>query len=184
MMLFHITPIQKREFVLYVNPVTRTLDFILGISILKLFSKNNFSEKKDNLMKYTLWELCACIIFLVFFMLHNIVDKSYRFSIYYWMPMTAVIYTFSFQAGLISKFLSKRCFIIFGEISFGFYMIHFVVIYYALWLKPIYFSNFNDTTYALCIFLITLFLSFISYYLYELPVNRYLKKKWTKKESE
>ena len=181
--LHQIIPVQYKEFFLYVNPLIRTLDFILGISLLKFYTqnKNMFLNKKNSFIIYTFLEFAVCFMFLLFFILHNIADYTYRFSIYYWIPMSAIIYIFAFQGGAISKFLSHKWLIFLGEISFGFYMIHFVVLYYALWLKPIFFSGLNDIIYAFFIFTFTLIFSFISYKWYELPVNRYFKAKFLKK---
>ena len=120
------------------------------------------------------------LIFLIFFIFHNYFARGFRFSIYYWIPMCLIIYTFVQNKGYISKILSNHILVFLGEISFGFYMIHYLVITYGNMLKNIYFINFNEILLSAIYFITTPLISFLSFIYFEKPMNSFIKKKLIK----
>ena len=159
---------------LYINPVIRISDFILGIMLF------NFAEVlKLKKINWKLIEVLSVVFFLVFYLFHNDIQEVYRYSIYYWIPICGVILSFSFSTGVFSKILSHRLFILLGEISFGFYMYHYLIIHlYKKWFG----TDLLDANYVFIILVIvTTLISYISYILFEKPVNIYLKKTLIKK---
>lgn len=75
-------------------------------------------------------EILSISVLIVFLFFHSLVPKVARYSYYYWLPMGFIIFIFAFQKGVISKFLSKKIFFYLGEISYGFYMFHGLVLAY------------------------------------------------------
>ncbi|WP_395091736.1 acyltransferase family protein [Vaginella massiliensis] len=158
----------------YINPLVRSLDFLLGIILYNEYRRFSYALKNVNFTVGSLIEACAFLVLLLFFIFHQDVNRVFRYGIYYWLPMSLIIVTFSIEKGFISRILNHRWLIYLGEISFGFYMIHMVVIKYGnLWLV-----NVNDFVKIGIYFLVSLFLSFITFEYFEKPINRWIKKKY------
>lgn len=87
----------------------------------------------------------------------------------------------AFQSGLVSKLLSYRLFILLGEISFSFYLLH------QLFIKYIERINYKfaliDNNYLLftTIFIVSLVASYFSYKFIELLAGKYIKLKYSQK---
>ncbi|MGS0748161.1 acyltransferase family protein [Halpernia sp. GG3] len=171
-----LTPETFHKSYFYINPISRSLDFILGILLYKFYKEHSlkifYTSRKASFM-----EGFSIIIFLLFFAFHNFVTRGFRFSIYYWIPMCLIIYTFAHQKGFFSKILSASWLVLLGEISFGFYMIHYLVLEYGIWFKETFIITLNDISYTLLLFLITVIISLLSYKLYEKPMNSFVKRK-------
>lgn len=158
----------------YVNPLSRVFDFLLGIIIYNLYKSYSFKKNTN----YTILELSSIILFIIFFLLHSWIPEVARFSFYYWLPMSYLILIFSYQKGIISKFLSNRILIYLGEISFGFYLIHQLVIRYTIIFRNKGFVQVSDNfILILSILIVTLLLSHISYLKFEKPLNKKIKHK-------
>ena len=118
----------------------------------------------------------AIIVLVIFFMGHDWIPEVLRYSFYYWIPMGLVIFAFAFQGGFISKILSLPIFVLLGEISFGFYMFHYLVLDYFEILNNKSFHIQNDYLSIGIIFTVTIVLSYISFFKFEKPINSYIKK--------
>lgn len=165
---------QHQHYLFYINPVFRLTDFAIGIFLFNISLKlKNLTLSQKNI--YTLIELCSIGLFVLFFVFHNKIPIVYRYSCYYWLPMSIIIFVFSLQKGAISGILSNSFLILLGEISFGIYMIHSVIIgyFFAFNLK---FFHISDNYMIIFITLsVTLFLSYIIFIFYEKPCNKYIK---------
>jgi len=175
-----LIPEHDQKAFFYVNPVIRSFDFILGILLYDLFKKQKFSSCFTTAKRATLLEIFTLSAFFIFFIFHNFLNRGFRFSIYYWIPMCLIIYTFAQNKGWISKLLSNKILVFLGEISFGFYMIHYLVITYGNMLKDNYFINFNEVILSVIYFIVTLILSCFSFIYFEKPMNTFIKKKLIK----
>lgn len=165
--------------IFYVNPIVRLLDFTLGIFIFLIFRKIDTSRISNKLMSWL--EFSSIMTFFFFFIYHNFIPQVYRFSIYYWFPIIFILFIFSFEKGAISKMLSNKLLIYLGEISFGFYMIHQLVIrFYTYIFKNL---NYQDDYFfkTLIIFITTLILSILSFEFFEKKANLFIKGKLFKK---
>ena len=155
----------------YRNPLVRTADFLLGICLYNLFRLN---KTRFPINYSTLWEIGCIALFILFFTLKGYIPLIGRYSIYYWLPVSIMIYVFAFQSGRVSKILSNPILILLGEISFAFYMIHQIVLRYMDWYWERWaITEIERVFYA---FVITLVLSYVSYKVFELPMNKWLKK--------
>jgi peptidoglycan/LPS O-acetylase OafA/YrhL len=90
--------------IFYIHPFARLVDFMIGIFLFNFYHK--FS-KKERRINYTYLEISAILLLLFFFWLHQSIPPVARYSFYYWLPMTFLIFAFSFQKGKISKILSQ-----------------------------------------------------------------------------
>lgn len=162
----------------YINPLFRLVDFMIGIILYNIY-KNIVDKKLFTNRTFSLIEISSIIIFICFFSFHSYIPAVARYSYYYWIPMSLIIFIFAFQKGIISKFLSKKLFIHLGEISFGFYLYHHVLLkYIARFDAKFYHMNEYET--IIFAFIITLIISHLSYKYFENPINKYLKKKMIK----
>lgn len=171
-------PPEIHKTIFYINPIVRLSDFMLGIILFRLYQSNRLISFFQKYAHF--FEILACIIFLLFLSLHNYVDRGYRYSVYYWFPMLFIIWVFANQKGLISKILSLPFFVFLGEISFGFYMFHFLVITVGIQLKQYLYREIDDIVLAIFMLFCSLLISFAPYKWYEKPINQYIKSKLKK----
>lgn len=158
----------------YINPLVRSFDFILGIVLCQVYQK--IKGTPISISKGTLLELAALLLFIVFFSFHEEVARAYRYGIYYWLPMAAIVLIFAMQKGYISKLLQHKKLVYLGEISFGFYMIHMMIIKYG----NHFFPEFNQFMKIGIYFTTALILSAFCFEYFEKPMNKWIKKKWIK----
>ncbi|MHA8050875.1 acyltransferase family protein [Aquirufa sp. ROCK-SH2] len=164
-------PLQNSIF--YIHPFVRIVDFIIGIMLYRIFKM--ISVEKATKSTFTWMEIAAISLFVLFFYFHSYIPEVFRYSMYYWIPMSGIILIFAFQNGHISRLLSQPIFIYLGEISFGFYMIHQIVIrYFESIYHPFNLSPFNPI-YSFSIFCIALVLSILSFEFFEKKANHFTK---------
>lgn len=165
------TNMKLEKAIFYINPITRSLDFILGIITCQIYKK--IKDSNINFSKGTLIELAAISVLAIFFYFHNDVARAFRYGIYYWIPMVGIVLIFALQKGLFSKILQHKTLVYLGEISFAFYMIHMIVIKYGNeYLPPI-----NDFIKIGIYFTIALILSALTFEYFEKPVAKWIKEK-------
>lgn len=165
----------------YINPLLRLGDFIIGKLLYRVYRKRKDIEVLNNRTIANMAEIGSILFLVVFIYFHNNVPQGFRYSCYYWPPMIVLIYTFAYARGFISDMLSNASLVFLGEISFGFYMIHMLVLRYYQYL-PKKFSflqhmlpvNHNA---AFIIFGISLTFSILIYKFYEMPANRFIKQR-------
>jgi len=159
----------------YVNPITRFPDFIVGLLVYKAYT--HIKNRPLSFRTGSLLEVGAIVLFLLFYLYAAEIPKVYRYSCYYWLPVSAVLLCFSLQKGIISKWLSHRLLIIGGEISYSFYLIHlFVLLTYAEGQKAGFLPSIPWQIAVPVLFCIVIALSLLSYYYFEKPMNKYIKR--------
>ncbi|WP_333850829.1 acyltransferase family protein [Epilithonimonas sp.] len=176
-----LLPENKIHYWLYISPVTRVFDFILGILLfdLCLYIKNS----KINISRsvYNFIQVSAFVILALFFICKDYLPISYRYSIFYWLPMCLIILTsassFFLQKkeSIVSKILSWKWLVYLGEISFGFYLIHYLVIAYLKKYNGYMGHQLEGFLLVFLMFTITLITSIFAYEKIEKPFNRKLK---------
>ncbi|WP_413998292.1 acyltransferase family protein [Flavobacterium sp. W1B] len=172
LLMLVIPPIHYKS-LFYVNPLFRIFDFIIGILLYELYLK---IKDKERLISYNILEPFSILLLVFFFIFHRELPLVMRYSVYYWLPMSLLILIFSFQKGKLSNFLSSRVLIFLGEISFGFYMFHQLILKYFKDFNKLYFHIENEYLIISILFLVSILVSYISLIWFENPVNRYLKK--------
>lgn len=158
----------------YINPLVRSLDFLLGIILYNEYRRFSYILKNVNFTVGSFIEVGAFLVLLLFFIFHEDVNRVFRYGIYYWLPMALIIVSFSIEKGFISKILNHKILIYLGEISFSFYMIHMIVIKYGnLW-----FPDLNDFVKIGLYFVVAIVLSILTFEYFEKPINKWIKKKY------
>ena len=169
----YFTPEDEIKGYWYVNPITRFPDFIVGMLLFPLYER--LKDKPITFRQGSMMEIASVILFLTFYWCASYIPKVYRYSCFYWLPVAAVLISFSLQKGILSRILSHRFLVAGGEISYGFYLIHlFILLSYAKWQKE---AGFDIAWYISVpvLFGITLLLSLLSYRYFEKPMNRRIK---------
>jgi len=169
--LIQLIPEKLQHTIFYISPALRIIDFSLGILIFNLLKINK--QKNGSLPNYC--EPLSVLLFVIFFFFHNHIPLVYRYSIYYWIPTSIIIYTFANTNGKITSFLSNKTIIKLGEASFGFYMIHQLVIRYYTHINII-----NGLVDIILLLIISILLSIISMRYLEHPFNRIIKSTFKK----
>ena len=121
----------------YVNPLARFPDFLVGMLLYRVYEWCR--SKKLSFSTASLLEVGAVCIFLLFYMFSaDLVPKVYRYSCYYWMPISLVLLIFSLQKGFLSRILSNKYLVIGGDISYSFYLIHLWILFAYVQLAQTY----------------------------------------------
>ncbi|KMQ68231.1 hypothetical protein ACM39_10330 [Chryseobacterium sp. FH2] len=171
----------KLHYWLYISPFIRIFDFLLGILLfdIVLYLKKKKQNLNQNLFNFL--EIGGIATLVIFFIFHNSLPISYRFSIYYWLPMCMIIlgasgsFIFKENTTWISKSLSWRWLVYLGEISFGFYLIHYLVLTYTNKLNGFTGIHLKGIPYAAEMFIITLITSIFAFECIEKPLNKKIK---------
>ena len=172
-------PDSDQHYWIYVNPFVRLIDFIIGIALYKVYKY--FKSLKTPLIRYANYDILAILIFIIFFVFKDKVDISYRYSIYYFIPMCLIILCFALSSGnskqsLFSKILSNKLLVKGGEISFSFYLWHLLVIpYFQIVFTKMGLNVPAEIQIILMLFL-TIVLSYISFEFVEKYFNTKIKE--------
>ena len=159
----------------YVNPLARFPDFLVGMLLYRVYEWCR--SKQLSFSTASLLEVGAVCIFLLFYMVsEDLVPKVYRYSCYYWIPISLVLLIFSLQKGFLSRVLSNKYLVVGGDISYSFYLIHLWVILAYVELAQTYDWHISLYISIPLIFAVTIALSLLSYYYFEKPANRLVKR--------
>lgn len=122
---------------LYVFPPARLFDFIIGMLLWKAYGKLRNSRLRSRYLNSpTIYK--TSLELLVFVGLSATVyfwpdaDPAYRLGVMWWPIMAVIILVFSHSdrnGGAVSRLLSTQLLCRFGEMSFVFYMIHWLGIH-------------------------------------------------------
>ena len=178
----YLSPDDLHEFLFYINPIARLADFFIGILLFRLYELEIFSAWFQSKFRANFSEISAIGLFALFFAVSRYIPTGYLYSSFYWIPMATIIFIFSYQAGSVSDLLSNKFFILLGEISYGFYLWHIIVIHYVYFFIYRFFPFPNSYLVLVAIFLATLIISYLSYKIIEIPTNRYIRKKFRKED--
>lgn len=158
-----------------INPITRMADFMIGILLFQVYkqAKSKAWTKSEKIC--SVLEVGAFALFLIFFIFHNHVPAQYRYSSYYWPATVSIIFVTAFQRGVVSRWLSHPILVFLGEISFGFYLLHHLVIRYFLFANEQFEIVGHPFVIAILLLAISIFASYVTYRWIELPSNRSIK---------
>lgn len=158
---------QIDEWKIYILPLSRLPDFLMGILLYNVYSKSGIlSGVKESVNNNaTLLQILSTMLILIAIVTSILVPQSLRFSLWLMPFWLFLIYTFSFESGMLAKVFSHKILVFLGEISFSFYMIHQLVIRYVMHLSA-------PPVISICISLIlSVGLSSVLYIYYEEPMR-------------
>lgn len=166
---------KEQHYYLYISPYFRLLDFVMGIFLCKVFL-----ELKVSAQCASFFQFIALLVLIFFISLKDCVPQYLRFDLYYVLPMSLVVLSFSFSDGFFSKALSGKTLIILGESSFALYLIHQLVIRFSLgqagWF-PNLMNVMGEGFYSMFVLILSISLSVFVYFYFERIVSKYLRNR-------
>ena len=164
----------NEEFYLYIFPPVRMFEYTLGMIFGILSQKWKKDFKRDGLL-FSCLEIISIVVLTLFVLFNtdilsfsNLLSSTLNVWI---LPLLFLLVIFSHQKGLISKALSFKPIVYFGEISMYAFLIHQPLI--TLFTKGESFIHYRY--FALYLFILVLFISSI--------VNKYFNYKNDKRDS-
>lgn len=152
------------EFWLYICPIVRLPEFLLGIILGGTMPNRIKSKKVTNLLQ---------LVSVIFIAVCIIIEKGKMFNTYtfFWstawiIPNMILLYAFSCDNTIISKILGNKLFVFLGNISMEMFMIHAIIIRYINYIVG------KKSIYPYSVFVYLLVVTIILSYIY----NRYNKK--------
>lgn len=127
--LVPVVPADKVNWVLYVFPPLRLLDFCIGILLARLFKA--LSQARLSSGVATLFEIAALALVVGSCVAYPYIPERYATASFFWIPCGAVIIVFAVAdsaSGAVSSALKGRCLLWLGALSFEFYLVHVSVI--------------------------------------------------------
>ena len=118
--------------ILYANPLTRLLDFIVGIILYKLYISDNGIALRDKLngksfFTVSLMELSVILLVVITAIVYPHLPQRVRTVSIFWLAIPLFIFFFAMtdkHSGVISRFLQGKTMLWLGNISFSIYIIH------------------------------------------------------------
>lgn len=133
-LLIIVTPMHSEidSWLLYVFPVARLPEFIVGILLGLIFIKQEQAQAGHALLKKhgTIFEIAVILALLIAIGFSPYIPQSLRYAVWLIPFWAMIVFIFSHQYGHLSRILSNKRLVYLGEISFSFYMIHQLVIRY------------------------------------------------------
>lgn len=172
-----IIPLIPRNFVnaiVYICPLTRILDFVLGILLWECY--NLIRNKYVPIQRYKtiLCGMSVLALFTVTVFCYNQFPSTYSLSILWWPSVCAIIL---YSVVCCPRLLGFRLSVKFGNLSFSFYLLHVLVIYACdMALKKI---GLSLMPFPRLIFILTaaVMASTVAHYWFVLPVERYIRNR-------
>jgi peptidoglycan/LPS O-acetylase OafA/YrhL len=169
--LFYLPETDMVKYLLYLSPVVHLFEFAVGVLLQKLLS---IHKGKISLRINTFTEIAVLILGCILILLHQNIPDNFRYNLYYFPFMILVIGVFSFEQGMISKFLKNNLSVYLGNISYQFYLFHVLVL--AFW-NTCFSQQFNSTQIVFLSLFSTIAVSIIMYELVEKKCMRFAGSK-------
>jgi peptidoglycan/LPS O-acetylase OafA/YrhL len=159
------------QWLFYIFPFTRLFEFILGVIFGLIFIQSS-AKIQYSIKVFSVMELLSVILLLTAAYYFIDVHKTLRYSVFFLPFLILLIYVFAYQRGVVSKWLSHKSLVYLGEISFSFYMIHQLVIYYLNLVQML--DNYYIIK-AVAALAISVLYSSIAYKYYEMPMRNRIR---------
>lgn len=182
--IIQFIPLGMLNSIIYINPLLRLPDFILGIIIWQIIGDRikNRSLKIDKIGiigKSTI-ELSVVLLFILTLMIYNAaVSPRYGLVSLWWPASIALISVFSLfnvNGGVVTRLLQVRPLVFFGNISFSFYMVHVLVIWTAYRLLAHFDLEMPLYLFTFLVFVLTVALAYIVWRFFEKPITNRLRR--------
>lgn len=158
---------------IYICPAFRFFDFVLGMYLYRLIGRNH----SDIVSRRTadLLEIASILISIAAIFLYPAINQKYALDSFWWLPcgMLIVSFTLSGNNGCISKLLCIKPAVYFGNISYSFYLVHYLIICLLANINPIADNIILFTSIALILSVIS---AAVLHRYIELPIKRRFKK--------
>lgn len=174
-------PENQKHYLIYIFPISRLLDFSIGILTYRVFRK--IHNKKITLNSSTM-QISSILLFVAFLLLIELVIGRFNYYFLYVIPVSLLVFSFSLKEGVLSNLLTNEKLVSLGKASFALYLIHHLVIRYMSILNYKIFKFegvVSDYFMMLSTIVISIALSIIMYNLFELKTTEILRSFLLKK---
>lgn len=119
----------------YIFPLYRSIDFFIGCNLGYIFKKMSESKKVNGcVVLWSILEVVSCIILFISYYCYCVCDNSFfegiKYSCIFIFPTSLLIYSVANNFGIVSKVISLKIFVYFGNISSSAFLIHNVFVIY------------------------------------------------------
>lgn len=120
---------------LYISPLFRLLDFVIGMLLYDVYRRMIGSERIVRRLKSipyllkSLAEAVPIVLLSVFIIIFPVIPEKFICASFWWIPSCFLILTFAAASqtgggGMFSRLLENKTLVYLGNISFSFYMVH------------------------------------------------------------
>ena len=120
---------------LYISPLFRLLDFVIGMWLYNAYIRMAGSERVVRRLKSipyllkSLAEAVPVVLLSVFLIIFPAIPEKFIYASFWWIPSCLLIMTFAVASqtgggGMFSRLLENRTLVYLGNMSFSFYMVH------------------------------------------------------------
>lgn len=117
-----LTPYEKINAILYVNPLVRFVDFYLGMFLCQVYER----RREFNIPQWT--ELIMVLLLLLSLALYPYVDAKFRNAPLYWLVLIPLIYVFAQEKGYVSRWLKTKSMLFLSSLSMPLFLTHQMLI--------------------------------------------------------
>lgn len=158
------------EWLVYVFPIPRLVDFALGVIAGAVFAKYRFRLTPGTA---TIVEVAALAAVLAAIAASPRVPPAFALAPYMALLWTAVVFIFALETGYVSAVLKSGTLVFLGEASYALYMVHHVVT-----------DTFSGSALKLLLApVIALSLAIVVHVLYEKPMRHWIRELATRRPS-
>ncbi len=180
-------PADMSNGVIYINPLFRLPDFILGILLWQILNgkANGLTQRVSEMGTgiKTVIELAAIGLFVLTVAVYPYVAPRYGLVSLWWPASAALISVFSLfneNGGFVSRLLQIKPLVFFGNMSFSFYMVHVLVIRAARRLVGNFGLMVPDAAFIISTLVAAAVIAYVVWRYYEKPVTRKLLSRLTR----
>lgn len=129
---FNVISDSHRFWFFYICPISRLLDFVIGVYLCRLFLSEKFVLRVNN---SNIVQISSLVILFIMFFLSPLIPQDYLYDLYFIFPCSLLIFIFALtdSNGFLSSFLGNKYMVKLGENSFACYLIHYDIVIFALY---------------------------------------------------
>lgn len=159
----HITKAPAIIQILYMNPLIRLSEFILGIICYNIYLKINFK----NILTY----------FFIVGVIINILIIGFAFQYMSLAIIYNILIILSYCLIVNPQFMRSKFFVLLGNSSYSLYLLHGPLLLYIFLICKLHHVYITPVSLVIILIFIVL-ISILTYLFYEKPINLFLRKKW------
>ncbi|MBO7609968.1 MAG: acyltransferase [Muribaculaceae bacterium] len=182
MAYYWITPPDAVQWLYYISPTTRLIDFSLGILLARAYSDYSLSNSDISRKKAGVMSIVAALLVISLIALPHSsqIAKAYYLSVVWYIPLALLILTLCIaenKGTVLTRLLSWKPLVWLGNISFEIYMLQVVVSNIVLKLGIITTGQkFPDNLHIFIIIAIVIPLAWLTKRFFTTPVARFLNR--------
>ena len=116
-----MTPYDKVNAILYVNPLIRFVDFYLGMVLCRIYERGTFCQTGR-------WELLLIAAVIMTLAIYPLCDAKLRNAPLYWIVIIPLILTFARSQGFVSQLLQTKPMLFLGSLTMPLFMTHQILL--------------------------------------------------------